>query len=60
MKLLSAFLLASFATSASAHESFMPHTHPHGGSLLLDANVVGVAALIIGLAAIAFLKFRQR
>lgn len=59
MKKLSLLLLPLMTAPAFAHDSFMPHQHPHGDSMLLDANVVGVVALIAGLAVIAVMKWRR-
>ena len=36
---------------AQAHESVVPHLHPHGISMLPDVETIGVAALVLALAA---------
>jgi hypothetical protein len=48
-------LFAAFAQIASAHDSLMPHQHPHGASALLGTNFLIVTALT-GLAVILAAK----
>ena len=61
MKKMVAILLTQCATAAQAHDSFVPHTHPHGVSMLpdLDSFVVG-AIFTIAVAFIAYAKSDQR
>jgi len=61
MKKMLAILLALSVTAAQAHDSFVPHTHPHGVSMLpdLDTFVVG-AIFLIAAAFLAYAKFGQR
>ncbi len=58
MKPMLAFCCFLAATAAQAHESLVPHTHPHGPSLLpdLDTLVVGGILMVAALLA-AYLKF---
>ena len=61
MKTLLSLLLSLAAVAAQAHESSVPHHHPHGVSALPDLDTLIVASLFtIAVALIAFLKFRQR
>jgi hypothetical protein len=41
------------AGAAHAHDSLVPHTHPHGISMLPDVETFGIAALLLALAVIA-------
>jgi hypothetical protein len=52
-------LPSAFSTSAQAHESLVPHAHPHGLSLLpgTDAVICALLALVFGL--IAYWRFRR-
>jgi hypothetical protein len=61
MKTLLATLSALAATAAQAHESLVPHTHPHGMSLLpdLDSFIVG-GIFAIAAALMAYAKFGAR
>ena len=47
------------ANAAAAHDSFMPHSHPHGVSFLPSVETLGVAALILSLAVIAYTRLRR-
>jgi len=51
-------LLSAFSMPAQAHESLVPHAHPHGLSMLAgtDAVICALLALVVGL--IAFWRFR--
>ena len=61
MKTLLATLFALAATAAQAHESLVPHSHPHGVSPLLDLDTFVVAGiLMIAAALIAYAKFGAR
>jgi hypothetical protein len=61
MKILLSLLLSLAAVAAQAHESSVPHHHPHGVSALPDLDTLIVASLFtIAAALFAFLKFRRR
>jgi hypothetical protein len=61
MKILLSLLLSVAATAAQAHESSVPHHHPHGVSALPDLNTLIVGSLFtIVVALIALLKIRRR
>ena len=61
MKILLSLLLSLAAVAAQAHESSVPHHHPHGVSALPDLDTLIVASLFtIAAALFVFLKFRQR
>jgi hypothetical protein len=61
MKTLTAILLSLTATAAQAHDSLVPHTHPHGVSMLpdLDSFIVG-GIFLIAAALVAYVKFGSR
>jgi hypothetical protein len=61
MKTMLSVLLFLVAGAAQAHESLVPHHHPHGVSMLpdLDSFVVG-AILLIAVGLVAYAKFAQR
>ena len=48
------------AGAAQAHESLVPHTHPHGPSMLPGIEMIGVAGLVLALAVIAIAQFKRR
>ena len=52
-------LLSAFSMPAQAHESLVPHGHPHGLSMLAGNDVVvcALVALVAGL--IAYWRFRR-
>jgi hypothetical protein len=58
MKKITALLFA-FSLPAQAHESLVPHTHPHGLSMLpgTDAVIGALLALVLGL--IAYWRFHR-
>ena len=61
MKIPLSLLLSLAAVAAQAHESSVPHHHPHGVSALPDLDTLIVASLFtIAAALFAFLKFRRR
>jgi len=61
MKILLPLLLSLATATAQAHESSVPHHHPHGASALPDLNTLIVASLFtIVVALIAFSKTRRR
>jgi hypothetical protein len=51
-------VLSSFSTAAQAHESVVPHVHPHGVSMLPGIDTVAYGMLVLGAALIAW-KYRQ-
>jgi hypothetical protein len=54
-----AFLL--FTSAAQAHESLVPHTHPHGMSMLPDIDTFIVGGIfMIAAALVAYAKFGAR
>jgi hypothetical protein len=61
MKTPLAILLCLASVAAQAHESLVPHTHPHGVSLLpdLDSFIVG-GIFAIAAALMAYVKFGAR
>jgi hypothetical protein len=61
MKTLLATLSALAATAAQAHDSLVPHTHPHGMSMLpdFDSFIVG-GIFAIAAALMAYAKFGAR
>jgi hypothetical protein len=60
MRILFSILTMLMAGAAQAHESIVPHEHPHGPSMLPGVNLIGVAALILALALIVVMKMRER
>ncbi len=48
------------ATTAFAHDSLVPHQHPHPISMLPDVGTFGVAALLLALAVIVYAQFSNR
>ena len=47
-------LLSAFSMPAQAHESLVPHVHPHGMSMLPGIDAVGCVLLV---ALIAYWRF---
>jgi hypothetical protein len=60
MKIVFAIMSVLTASAAHAHDSLVPHTHPHGISMLPDVGTFGVAALVLALAVIAFAQLKGR
>ena len=60
MKTLVLILSALAAGTAQAHESLVPHTHPHGVSMLPGVETIGVAALLLALIVFAIAQFKRR
>ena len=60
MKILVLILSALTAGAAQAHESLVPHTHPHGVSMLPGVEVIGVAALVLAVTVILIAQFKRR
>jgi hypothetical protein len=52
-------ILSSFSASAQAHESLVPHTHPHGVSMLPGIEIVACVLLAVVTALIAYRKLRR-
>src|SRR5262245_15705512 len=52
-------VLSSFSSAAQAHESLVPHTHPHGVSMLPGIEIVACGLLVLAAALIAYRKFRR-
>ena len=52
-------VLSSFSTAAQAHESVVPHTHPHGVSVLPGIDTIACGLLVLAAALIAYWKFRR-
>ncbi len=61
MKTIVAVLLSLAAGTAQAHQSLVPHHHPHGLSMLpdLDTFIVG-GIFLIALALIAYARLGRR
>jgi hypothetical protein len=55
-----ALIMTLFTSAAHAHESLVPHAHPHGVSMLSGVEVIGAAALVLALAVIAIARFKSR
>jgi hypothetical protein len=60
MKTVFAILSGLAASAAQAHDSLVPHQHPHPISMLPDVETFGIAALLLALAVIAFVQFKGR
>jgi hypothetical protein len=52
-------VLFSFGATAQAHESLVPHTHPHGVSMLPGLDILACGLLALAAALIAYWKFRR-
>ena len=48
-------VLSAFSMPAQAHESLVPHVHPHGMGMLPGIDAVGCALLVV--AFIAYWRF---
>ena len=58
MKTLLVVLSSSFGAAAQAHESLVPHTHPHSVSMLPGIDTaIACGLLALAAALIAFWKF---
>ena len=57
MKMMLPLSFALFAGAAQAHESLVPHHHPHGISALPGLESIGIAALLLALGLIAYFRF---
>ena len=52
-------LLSALSLPAQAHESLVPHAHPHGLSMLPGIDVVICALLALVVALIAYWRFMR-
>ena len=52
-------LLSALSLPAQAHESLVPHGHPHGLSMLPGIDVIRCALLALVVALIAYRKFMR-
>ena len=59
MKTLFALFATAASTAAFAHDSTMPHTHPHAASPLPDALTMLIAAGLVLGGVIAFRAWRK-
>jgi hypothetical protein len=59
MKVFYSLIIALVANAAFAHDSTVPHVHPHGFSILPDWAVLALTAVLIGGAAL-FIQSRRR
>jgi hypothetical protein len=50
-------LLSAFSMPAQAHESLVPHGHPHGLSMLPGIDVIICALLVLVVALVAYWRF---
>ncbi len=61
MKKIIASLFSLSASAAQAHESLVPHTHPHGVSMLPDLGTFIVGSFfLVAVAFLAYAKLSQR
>ena len=49
----------SFTASVQAHESLVPHTHPHSVSMLPGIEIIAYGLLALAAALIGYWKFRR-
>jgi len=59
MKILIASLAAVASSTAFAHDSTVPHVHPHASSMLPDYAVMLLAAVLVAGGAIALHVWRK-
>jgi ABC-type arginine transport system permease subunit len=52
-------VLFFFSATAQAHESLVPHTHPHGVSMLPGIDIVACGLLALAVVVVAYWKFRR-
>ena len=57
--MLSVLFSIAAATAAQAHESLVPHHHPHGISMLPDLAAIAAGAAVLAAALIVWLNFRR-
>jgi hypothetical protein len=60
MKKVLAIIPLVAASAAQAHDSLVPHTHPHGISMLPDIGTFGIAALVLAIAVIVYAQVKGR
>ena len=59
MKILVMLVSVFAAGKAQAHDSVVPHHHPHATSMLPDVGTFGIAALVLAVAVIVYARFRR-
>jgi hypothetical protein len=59
MKNLIALMLMPAANAAFAHDSTVPHLHPHASSLLPDYAVMLIAAALVACGMVAYRVLRK-
>ena len=59
MKIMFSILSTFAAGAAHAHDSLAPHQHPHATSILPDIATFGVAALVLALGIVAYIRFKR-
>jgi hypothetical protein len=59
-RLLSICFTFTASSAAFAHQSSVPHVHPHEMSVLPELSVMLVAALIVACGAVALRKFGRK
>ena len=59
MKFVLTYAVTLIAGAAQAHDSLVPHAHPHPVSWLPSTESVGIAALVLALAVIAYVQMRR-
>lgn len=59
MKTLIALLALSVSSAAFAHDSTVPHIHPHGFSVLPDLGALAIAALLVAVA-VVLITYRRK
>ena len=59
MKMQLSILFLFAAGAARAHESLVPHRHPHATSVLPDSDTLGIAVLVAALAVIVIAQFKR-
>ncbi len=57
--LVSAALAVLSASSAVAHNSLVPHVHPHDASALPDMLALAAAAILVGAGFVMFRRMRK-
>ena len=60
MKTVFAIISMLAASAAHAHDSLVPHQHPHATSMLPDVGTFGIAALVLALAVIVYAQLKGR
>jgi hypothetical protein len=57
MKTTLALLTSLASVAAQAHESLVPHSHPHGVSMLPGLDTIAVAVLALAAVFVTYWKF---